>query len=214
MLFKSIDQYCERIDPTFWSEPINAFSNLAFILAGLYGFIQYTKLPVKSSWPLVFSILCTSIGIGSFLFHTFANGITMIADVVPILVYIIVFSFYILKELLVFSWKKILLINAIFLVASVLSKGTFLNGSITYIPTLALLLYLTLQFKLKGSAFKFDLNRLFIVFFINLIFRSSDMAICGVFPIGTHFIWHMGNGLLLFFTLQLCMKAEAKRVYL
>jgi len=30
-----IDNYCERIDPSFWSEPVNAMTNLAFIVAAL-----------------------------------------------------------------------------------------------------------------------------------------------------------------------------------
>ena len=27
-----IDNYCERIDPAFWSEPVNALTNLSFLL--------------------------------------------------------------------------------------------------------------------------------------------------------------------------------------
>ena len=29
----SIDGYCERLDPSFWAEPLNAWTNLAFLLA-------------------------------------------------------------------------------------------------------------------------------------------------------------------------------------
>jgi hypothetical protein len=28
-----VDLYCERTDPSFWAEPINALSNLSFLLA-------------------------------------------------------------------------------------------------------------------------------------------------------------------------------------
>ena len=36
-LTRAIDIYCERIDTAFWAEPVNAVTNLAFILAALYG---------------------------------------------------------------------------------------------------------------------------------------------------------------------------------
>ena len=30
-----IDAYCERLGPGFWAEPLNAWTNLAFLLAAL-----------------------------------------------------------------------------------------------------------------------------------------------------------------------------------
>lgn len=32
--FQPIDIYCERIEPTFWAEPINALTNLAILIIG------------------------------------------------------------------------------------------------------------------------------------------------------------------------------------
>ena len=31
----SIDGYCERLDTGFWAEPVNAASNLAFVVAAI-----------------------------------------------------------------------------------------------------------------------------------------------------------------------------------
>ena len=31
------DLYCERTGVEFWSEPVNALTNLAFVVAGLWG---------------------------------------------------------------------------------------------------------------------------------------------------------------------------------
>lgn len=68
-----IDIYCERVDSSFFSEPINAFSNLAFIVASFMLFSFYKKNNLKS-FPLLFLIfLLFLIGLGSFLFHTYAN---------------------------------------------------------------------------------------------------------------------------------------------
>ena len=33
---ETIDIYCERLDPSFWAEPINALTNLAFIAVGFW----------------------------------------------------------------------------------------------------------------------------------------------------------------------------------
>ena len=39
--------YCERGgDPTFWAEPLNAISNGAFIVAGLFAAWQLARLPI------------------------------------------------------------------------------------------------------------------------------------------------------------------------
>ena len=34
-LLQQIDGYCERVDPSYWAEPVNAVTNLAFVLAAL-----------------------------------------------------------------------------------------------------------------------------------------------------------------------------------
>ena len=35
------------------------------------------------------------------------------------------------------------------------------------------------------------------LFAISLTFRSLDGPLCNVFPLGTHFMWHILNGVLL-----------------
>ena len=37
---ESIDMYCERTDPGLWSEPLNALTNLAFLLAALFAYLS------------------------------------------------------------------------------------------------------------------------------------------------------------------------------
>ncbi|WP_299134044.1 hypothetical protein [uncultured Amaricoccus sp.] len=32
---------------------------------------------------------------------------------------------------------------------------------------------------------------------LSLVFRSVDQLVCPVFPVGTHFFWHMLNGAML-----------------
>ncbi len=42
--FVAIDLYCERTDPGFWAEPLNALSNIVFFIAGFLGLYTAKKL--------------------------------------------------------------------------------------------------------------------------------------------------------------------------
>ena len=57
--FNSVDIYCERLDTSFWAEPINAITNLSFIVAGL--FIWRLRTPRSN----LMAILMILIGLGS-----------------------------------------------------------------------------------------------------------------------------------------------------
>ncbi len=82
--FTNIDLYCERLTPNFWAEPFNAISNISFIIAGIFALYSAKKLNKLDVSIQILSVLTIFIGIGSFLFHTFANTWSSFADVVPI----------------------------------------------------------------------------------------------------------------------------------
>lgn len=42
--FTEIDLYCERIYPGFWAEPLNAITNIAFIIASFWAWQTAYKL--------------------------------------------------------------------------------------------------------------------------------------------------------------------------
>jgi len=76
-----IDLYCERLGPGLWAEPINAFTNLAFLVAAFVSWrlADQHKLLSGDTWVLIG--LMTAIGIGSGLFHTFANSWSQVLDI-------------------------------------------------------------------------------------------------------------------------------------
>jgi hypothetical protein len=41
------------------------------------------------------------------------------------------------------------------------------------------------------------------IFSLSLVLRTVDAAICPAFPLGTHFIWHLLNGLVLYLGMRL-----------
>ncbi|WP_424939673.1 ceramidase domain-containing protein [Aliiroseovarius sp. S253] len=96
--FTPIDIYCERVSAAFWAEPLNAISNLAFVLAALWGWIEAKRRDRLDPMTMVLILLAGMIGIGSFLFHTFANAWASLADVIPIWTFVFLFILVALRR--------------------------------------------------------------------------------------------------------------------
>ena len=85
-LLRHVDLYCERTGPEYWAEPLNALSNLAFIAAGLWFLVKFRR-ERRDGWTETLAWMVTAVGIGSWLFHTHANQLTIYADVIPIAIF-------------------------------------------------------------------------------------------------------------------------------
>lgn len=204
-LTASIDAYCERLGPEFWAEPVNAVTNLAFVIAALIGVREARRRGVFSGWVVVLCILAFCIGLGSFLFHTFAQRWASIADVVPILLFILAYLFAAAHYLFGLRWLIAIPAAIIaFGLALIAREGMLLiatkeqlNGSEGYAPALALLLgsavILTMMRHPAGRWIAAASG----VFVLSMIARSTDIAVCEAFPLGTHFLWHCLNGLMI-----------------
>jgi hypothetical protein len=83
-LFAPVDAYCERLDASFWSEPVNAATNAGFLLAGvlLWRVVAQRRALGKTIASSVRSLpwLLGLIGLCSFLFHTVATVWAGLAD--------------------------------------------------------------------------------------------------------------------------------------
>ncbi len=73
----------------FWSEPINAVTNAAFLIVAIWVW-RRPGLPVMGR---VLTVILALIGIGSFLFHAFAQTWAVLADVLPILMFILTYIY-------------------------------------------------------------------------------------------------------------------------
>ena len=79
-----VDLYCERMTPSFWAEPANAISNLAFLFAAFAAFDLWRR-EGKADRPILALIVVTvAVGLGSFVFHTLATQGAMLFDITPI----------------------------------------------------------------------------------------------------------------------------------
>lgn len=202
---RSIDFYCERLSSEFWSEPINAVSNLAFLLAGVYGLNQWRQK--RSGWVLALSLLAFSVGIGSFLFHTYAQAWSHLADILPIGIFMATFIAYCLRHIFYFSKATSTVLLITFIVLCVLVERYqprhLLNGSLGYSHALVTLFVVTISLWRKQHQQTRNFAILCLVFVLNLTFRTLDHAVCLHFPVGTHFLWHVGNGYLMYLILKI-----------
>ena len=202
-----LDSYCERAgDPALWAEPLNAVTNLFFILASLLVARAIWKLPPAAGatridfWLLV--VAQCAIGIGSGLWHLMPSGTTVLMDVIPITLFIHIYLIASLRRLLKLSWARVGFWWATYLAASIVAQVTLppdlLNGTILYIPTYLTLALLTVAVrrndKTTGRIFAHMLG----IWTLSLLFRTEDIALCSALPIGTHFLWHTLNAYMLY----------------
>lgn len=199
-LMHPIDGYCERTDPGYWSEPVNAVTNLAFLIAAviLWRRVSGRDLPLAQALCLVLGM----IGIGSYLFHTQAVVWTAIADVVPIVVFILLYVFAANRDFwgLRTGWALLATAGFVPYVAVTLplfESLPFFEVSAEYwpVPLLIALYAVALRGRAPATARGLGIGAAILV--VSLSLRSLDMAVCGAFPLGTHFLWHLLNGVML-----------------
>lgn len=216
----NLDRYCERGgDPSFWGEPLNAISNGAFVVAGLVALYLIWRRPQgeRGVMPVVLSLIVIAIGIGSFLFHTYAERWAIYADTVPIGIFMLAYLGYALRRYVGLNWPLVAAGIGGFLAARRYAEtiqcrpGLFtpgsssycLNGSMQYAPALVALILVGLVLAiLRHPAWKYLLVAAGL-FALSMTMRIIDLETCNQVRIagyqtGTHFLWHTFNGLMLY----------------
>jgi hypothetical protein len=195
--FEQVDGYCERTDFSYWSEPINAATNLAFIIAALVLWRRSTGVPMAR----VLSVILFATGLGSFLFHTHATLWASVADVVPIGIFILTYLFVVNRDMVPMGGWLAAFATALFIpfaavLVPVLNQIPFIAISNFYwtVPIL-LALYAVLMRRKPGIAQGFLIGAALLC--LSITIRSLDEILCDVIPVGTHFVWHLLNGVML-----------------
>lgn len=199
-MFESIDLYCERTGPEFWSEPVNALTNIAFLVAAWMGWRLAARRGNRGGDVRLLLGLIVAIGIGSFLFHTFATGWAALLDVLPILLLQLAFLWFYTGRVIGIRVIGRIGLQVAFL-GLVVFFGRFpgvLGGSLAYAPGLLLLGSIGTYHFAAGKA-----NRPVILvaaglFLFSLAFRSVDELLCPHLTFGTHFMWHLCNATVLY----------------
>ena len=217
---QAVDIYCERTTARFWAEPVNALTNAGFVLAAAWGAVEARRRALTQPvlWLLV--ALAGAIGVGSFLFHTYANGWSALADTGPIWLFVAVYILAAMRWIGGMAPRRVAWVSGFFVAAGALiavlasSEGAApkaaapdpLNGSGQYAPALIALLVFSVIVGLRRHPYRHWLWGATGAFVVSLAFRTLDRDICASFPLGTHFIWHLMNAAMIAALLQLMIR--------
>ncbi|MGK2923700.1 MAG: ceramidase domain-containing protein [Methyloceanibacter sp.] len=230
--------YCERgTNEALWAEPINAISNAGFLLAALifWQLVLWRPREERNADHYLLVALAFLIGFGSLAFHLFADEGTAMADVIPIGLFMLVYLGFALNRFLSVppGWTVLLVVVFTGLVGAAMqvycSDGGIglpgaapdakpcLNGSMAYVPALGALIIVGMVAAERHRKAAPYILAAAVVFAVSIILRSVDLALCEQLVIhgrkvGTHFIWHLLNAVVLFLLLRASLETGVKEV--
>lgn len=197
---RPVDSYCERLDPGYWAEPVNAVTNLAFLLAALVMWrrLRGQPLPLARAMAAVLAV----IGIGSYLFHTHATAWAGLADVLPILGFILLYLYAANRHFWGLRVWPALALTALFFPYAAATVPLFsmipgLGSSAGYAPVPLLILVYAALLRRRAPDTARGLAAGAGVLIVSLTFRTLDGPLCAAWPLGTHFLWHILNATML-----------------
>jgi hypothetical protein len=228
--------YCERgTNEALWAEPINAISNAGFFLAALifWQLLLWRPREERSADHYLFVALVFLIGLGSLAFHLYADEGTALADVIPIALFMLVYLGFALNRFLGVPPGWTVLIAVLFtglvgaamhvhcwdggigLPGTVADAKPCLNGSMAYLPALGALIVIGMvaaERHHKGAPYVLWAA---VLFTVSIILRSVDFSFCDQVVIdgrkvGTHFIWHLLNAVVIFLLLRASLETGTK----
>ncbi len=202
-----IDGYCERLGPGYWAEPVNALTNIAFIVAGLLMWHRSAGRPAGQALSGVLIV----IGIGSWLFHTHATAWAAAADSLPILAFALAYIYLANRDFWGWpAWAAALGAAGFIPFAAglipLVSQVPFLAISAAYWPLPLLIAIYAVLLRHRHPATARGLAIGAAILCLSLTFRSLDMVVCEALPLGTHFLWHLLNAIMLGWMIEVWLR--------
>lgn len=189
--------YCERTDHSFWAEPVNALTNAAFVIVAAVMWPKARGVPVAQALVAVLA----AIGIGSFLWHTHATRWAGLADVVPILAFILIYLFAATRDFLrlgAAGGVGAVILFFPYAAGAVWALGRVVPGIGANAAYLSVAVLIALYgVALRGTATGRGLMAGAGLLLVSLSFRWADGVLCDSLPLGTHFMWHLLNAAML-----------------
>lgn len=209
--WRYISQYCERAGAGFFSEPFNVISSLAILVSAYFIYKFLKKQAIKSFRYWFLFLLLVIVGFGSILWHSFRHPLVLALDAIPIYIFFFTFLYLLLKRLTESTIGALVLLISFFVVQVLASYffPDFINGTVRHVIfatfSLSLIIWVYRKFK--------NLNRhllaAFLLYVLAIIFRLIDNSVCSIFPIGTHFLWHILNAAVAYFAIRALLKINS-----
>ncbi|MEU4248602.1 hypothetical protein AB0F15_14460 [Amycolatopsis sp. NPDC026612] len=184
-----VDGYCERVGPGLWGEPLNSLSNLAFLVAA----VLVWRLANGDRTGRVLAGLIGLVFVASTVFHLLATRWAAVADSVAILVFMLVCAVAFARRYGSprWAWAGAPVFLALTVGTALLGGGLYLGALIGLAAFAAVLAFSRdtrwTHFAVAGA-----------IFALSLSLRALDRDVCDYVPVGTHFLWHLLNGVVLY----------------
>ena len=196
--FEAVDGYCERIDASFWSEPLNALTNIFFLVAAVW----VLRREGLNSTARILALILGMIGVASFLFHSFAQAWAGALDVLFILFFTLLYLFAASKDFMGAPRSIALIITLGYFPFSIVVDWltlplTFLGSTRIYMPMLILIILFSLLLYKRSPIVSRGLAVGAFILIISMLARILDVPLCQKIPLGTHFVWHVLNAVML-----------------
>lgn len=162
------------------------------------GRLRGRRLPLARAMVAVLAV----IGVGSFLFHTHANRLTALMDVVPILAFILLYVFAATRDLLgarpwVAGAATLGFLPYAAATVPLFARIPGPGSSAGYAPVPLLILIHAALLHRRAPPVARGLAIGAAILILSLTFRALDQPLCDLIPIGTHFLWHLLNATML-----------------
>jgi hypothetical protein len=225
-----IDSYCERVGPGFWAEPVNAASNAAFLLAAVSAWFLWRRAGGSDRAALALIGVVGTVGVGSFLFHTFAQKWSLSPTSCRSWLSSTATSpcaaalprarprpgALALAGFVAFNVGFVRLWTSLFEPAAPTSPTARPATSRRRWPCWPSAGWLVVRAWRAGSGGSAaeeagrGLLAAAAVFAVSLLFRSIDHAVCSGWPLGTHFAWHGLNAVVLFLLIRAAIRFRVR----
>ncbi len=200
---------CERSSALWYAEPLNTISNLGFLYVAVMIYRYYHKhedLERRWIWDIhALTFLTFIIGLNSIAFHMFPNPITELLDTIPIVMFIMIYFTSVLFRIGRVNLFQGIICLVAFVGFSHMLVHQFpraLNDSIGYLSSMIALVVIAVYLHLKARPSSTHFMMAAIIGITSLFCRAIDRELCGMFPLGTHFLWHMLNATLLYILMK------------
>lgn len=204
MLLDHVDYYCERTAPGLWNEPLNAFTNLAFIVSAYFLWRRARATGAVKAGP------CTTVpiallfltGLGSLALHVTATRLGALFDTIALSACLLATVLAGAIRWLSWRWWAALAWPAgMALLAVAAGRWIDLPGA-SYLGALATGAALAVLLVLRGHHAWQWLAGALLIFLPSYALRTVDLPLCETLPHGTHFAWHVLNAVVLYLAIR------------
>jgi hemolysin III len=191
--------YHETNTNNFIAEPWNAASAILFVFIAMYWVRRLRKDTKERTWLMVYiTTLLLAGGIGGALYHGLRSSEWyLLLDFVPIVILCFSTTVFFMTNLFERRRSVVALVTILILInvllQEIFQKAWTDNLNYTYLGLIVIIPAILYAVKTQFYRVHFFVYSL-LAFITALFFRVNDENLSFIFPMGTHFLWHIFGG--------------------